>query len=168
MPLKTFVETSIRWVYTKAKDLDSTPKTDTTWIRRVQLATGSGAGQADRLWYDERTVNASTNDDIDLVGSLTDDFGDAFSPARIKVLGIRNLSTTQSLTVGNAAANAWAAFLGATGTMVVRPGAEVILTAGPADATAYVCAGGATDTLRVANGAGGAASYEIVVIGASA
>jgi len=168
MALTTTVDISIATKHTKPLDLNTTPVSELPFTERIKLATGTGAGKADRVWFDSRTVNASTNDDLDLVGSLLDAFGDTFSPVRLKVLALRNTSPSQVLTVGAAAADPWEAFLGATGTMIIRPGATVILVAGEADATAYVCAAADTDKLRVANGAGGSATYDIVLIGVSA
>jgi len=71
--------------------------------------------------------------------------------------------------VGAAAGTQWAALLGTTGTVTLRPGAFFCMAAGAADATGYVCAAGATDLLKIANsGAGTAVVYDIVIIGASA
>jgi hypothetical protein len=138
--------------------------------QRIQLATGTGAaGLADVAFSDTRTIAPSSNDDLDLVGSLTNVYGATFSPARIKMLlVVAAAANANNVVVGAAAATQWAALLGTTGTVTLRPGAFFMAAAGAADATAYVCAGGATDLLRIANsGAGTSVNYDIVVIGAS-
>jgi hypothetical protein len=41
----------------------------------IALASGTAAGQADRVFSDTRTLAASANEDLDLAGALTDAFG---------------------------------------------------------------------------------------------
>lgn len=133
------------------------------------LANGTAAGQADRIFSDTRTVNASTNDDLDLAGVLTDSFAATITFVKIKGLFIRSAAANaQNFTVGNATSNAWATLLNATGTVTMRPGATLLLAAGSADATAYAVTAGTGDILRVANGAGSSITYDIIVIGTSA
>lgn len=159
---------------TTSKDLGNTPSSPLDVSDRIKYSTGVGAGQADRLFYDERQLGASSSEDLDLVGSLTDDFGALFSPARIKMMYIKAASrtlaaNTNNVIVGAASATQWAALLGTTGTLTLRPGASVMLAASEADATGYVCAAGSTDLLKVANsGAGTVVNYQIVIVGCSA
>lgn len=174
MPLVTDFSLRLIAELTTTKDLGNTPKSSLDLSQRIKYATGTGAGQADRLFYDERQLAASASEDLDLVGSLVDDFGATFSPARIKMLyikaaGLNQAANTNDVLVGAAAATQWAAFLGTTGTMRLRPGASVMLAASEADATGYVCAAGATDLLKIANsGAGSVVNYQIVIVGCSA
>lgn len=137
--------------------------------QRIQLSSGTGAGNADVAFSDTRTIAPSSNDDVDLVGSLTNVYGATFSPARIKmILVVAAAANANNVVVGAAAATQWAALLGTTGTVTLRPGAFFMAVAGAADATAYVCAGGATDVLRIANsGAGTSVNYDIVLVGTS-
>lgn len=171
MPLSTVLQNTISFEASKAFDLSVTAKATQDLVTRLSLATGVAAGQADRIFFDERTLGASANEDLDLVGTtLLDVFGDAFSVLRVKALHVRALpGNANNVVVGAAAATQWAAFLGAAGTMTLRPGSDVTLKAGSADATCYVSAAGATDLLRVTNSAGGSSvTYQIVIIGASA
>jgi hypothetical protein len=170
MSLTTVFNLSLAATYAKAKDLSNNPTSSLNISRRLTLANGTGAGKADKLWYDERTLGASATEDLDLVGTQTDDFGDVFSPVRIKGLMLEaDKANTNDVLFGAAAGTQWAALLGTTGTLRLRPGSTLVLMAGIADATAYVCAAGATDTLKVANSAGGTSViYRIVIIGASA
>jgi hypothetical protein len=140
-----------------------------SYMRQTSLADGTGTGQADRIWHDTRTLAASATEDLDLAGVLVDAFGATVTFARVKGLVVATLAAnTNNVVVGNATSNAWAALLGATGTLTVRPGAVVACFAGPADAVGYAVTAGTGDLLKVANGAGGTAvTYDIIVIGAS-
>jgi hypothetical protein len=137
---------------------------------RVALTTGTGAGQADRLYAATRTIGASSNEDLDLAGVLLDEFGAAITFARVKTLFVQAAAANvNNVVVGAAAATQWATLLNTTGTVTLRPGAGFLAYAGTADATAYVVGAGASDFLRVANsGAGTSVTYDIVIIGASA
>ena len=169
MALSTDISLRVQATLTGTADL-VTPSAPLDWQRRVQLLTGTLAGQADRCFSDTRTVNASSNDDVDLVGVLVDALGATFSPVRIKAIAVAAAAANvNNVIVGAAAATQWAALLGTTGTVTLRPGAFFLAVAGVADATGYVCAAGATDLLRIANsGAGSSVVYDIVVIGCSA
>lgn len=170
MALYTDFDLRISTQYSKAADLSGNLSNVLDWRQKFSLTTGVAAGAADKLFYDSRVLTASSTEDLDLVGTLLDGFGDLFSPVRIKALGIKALAAnSNNVIVGAASATQWAALLGTTGTMTFRPGASMLFVAGAADATGYVCAAGATDLLKVANsGAGTSVTYEIVLIGASA
>ncbi|WP_267244353.1 hypothetical protein [Streptomyces sp. PR69] len=138
--------------------------------RSVQLGSGTGAGQADLVWSDRRTIAASGSEDLDLAGVLLDAFGATVTFARIKGLFIAAAeSNANDVVIGADATNPWASLLNATGTLTLRPGAACGFLAGDADATAYAVTAGTGDLLQVANsGAGTSVDYDILVIGASA
>jgi len=136
----------------------------------LETTLGTGANQADILWTAQRTVNASTNDDIDLAGVLTNAFGATITTAELVAILIINapLSGTanrSSLTSGGGT-NPVTGFLGGTTPTVgpIRPGGFFLIGCGDAAGIGAVTAG-TGDILRVANGAGGAATYQIAVIG---
>src|SRR5688500_14222343 len=62
------------------------PSSATQFARQVDLTSGTGDGQADRVWADQRTLAASATEDLDLTGSLTDVLGASLTLARVKVL----------------------------------------------------------------------------------
>lgn len=137
--------------------------------RTNQLASGTGANQADRIWAATRTIAASGTDDLDLAGVLVDAVGTTLGFARIKGLYVAaNAANTNNVLVGAAAANQFATWLSAaTTSLTVRPGGAFFLFA--PDATAYAVTAGTGDILRVANSAGGTSvTYDIVLIGSSA
>ena len=169
MALTTEVALRVQAALTGTADL-VTPSAPLDWQRKVQLTSGTAAGQADRCFSDTRTIAASSSEDLDLVGTLVDPLGATFSPVRIKGIAIAAAAgNTNNVVVGGASATQWAALLGTTGTVTLRPGAFFCAIAGVADATGYVCAAGSTDLLKIANSSSGSTvTYDIVIIGASA
>lgn len=137
----------------------------------VDLANGTAAGQADRVFHDTRTLAASATEDIDLAGVLADAFGATLTFARVKGLIVAAAAAnTNNVIVGGASATQFVSWNGgATHTVTVRPGAVFALMAGAADATGYVTAAGSTDLLKIANSAGSTSvTYDLVVVGCSA
>lgn len=136
----------------------------------TQLASGVGAGQADKVFHDRRTLAASGSEDLDLAGVLLDAFGAVITFARIKGLYITaSASNTNNVVIGAAVSNPWSTLLSATGTITLRPGAFIGLGTGVADAVCYGVTPATGDLLHVVNsGAGTSVTYDVVIIGASA
>lgn len=141
----------------------------------AQFAAGVAANQADILWVDERSVAASTNDDIDLAGVLTDAFGAVITAAELVALAVINkpklvtaTANLSNLTVG-LGTNPFLGFLGGTLPTLgpLPPGAMAGLVA-PGAAGLGTIGAGASDILRVANGAGGTAVYQIAALARTA
>lgn len=170
MSLRSSLAIAASATQTSALDLTSA-SAPVNFSRAVSLGSGTGAGQADRLWTDRRTIAASGTDDLDLVGTaLLDPFGAAVTFTRVKGLFVAaDKTNTNNVVLGAAASNAWATLLSATGTVTLKPGASVAFVAGEDDAVAWPTTSGTGDILRVANsGAGSGVNYDIVIIGASA
>jgi hypothetical protein len=137
----------------------------------LTLTSGTAAGQADKIFADTRTLAASTNEDLDLAGTLTDPSGATVVFAKVKAILICAASgNTNNVVVGGAASNAFSSMFGdATDKVVIRPGGHVSLSVGSGDLNAYAVTAGTGDLLRVANsGAGTSVTYDIIVIGTSA
>ena len=137
----------------------------------VNLASGTGAGQADKVFHDTRTLGASANEDLDLNGAaLTDAFGVGLAFVRIKGLFVAAAAANPNpITVGGAASNGFVSWTGAaTDKVSVRPGGVFALFTGAADATGYAVTAATADLLRVTAGAGGNHSYDVILVGASA
>jgi len=142
------------------------PSAPVPYARQYALTNGAGVNQADRIFADQRTVNASTNDDLDLAGVLTDVFGATLTFARIKGMLISsNVANVQNFSVGGGTNPFINWIAGTTPTVVIRPGGMFLLLA--PDATGYAVTAGTGDILRIANGAGSAITYDIVLIGSS-
>lgn len=165
--LTSRINISIAGTLANAIDL-STPVDDFVKTIALTWANGTGADQANRLFHDTRTLSTGANEDLDLVGSLTDGLGQTFSPARFKLLLIYNKpANTTNLTIKPGAANGIASPFGAAAHAVTIPPGGIFLVAAPA-AAAFALTAGTGDLLNIANSAGASADYDIVVIGASA
>lgn len=142
-------------------------KVDTTG--RLDYKTGVGAGQANLMFSDRRTLAASANEDLDLVGSLQDPFGAILNFARIKAIIIIAAATnTNKVVVGGAAANAFVGpFGGATEKQSIDPGGVLVLAT--RTAAGWPVTPTTADLLRIANGAAGSAvTYDIIILGGDA
>jgi hypothetical protein len=135
----------------------------------INLLTGTGLNQADRIYTEQITIAGSANTERDLAGSLLDAFGAVITLARVKALiVIAAAGNANEVVIGAAAANGWfGPFGGATETVKVRPGGMTVLVA--PDATAWPVVAGTGDKLKLANGAAGAnVVFDLIIIGASA
>lgn len=82
-----------------------------SWV--LNHTNGTGSGNTNFAWSDQLTITASNSSTIDL-SSLTDRFGNAIAPSKIKVLAIRLTSssdTAATISIGGAASNAWTSLL---------------------------------------------------------
>lgn len=119
---------------------------------------------ADLVFFDQRTVASATNDDIDLVGSLSTALGTTFSAATIMGVAVFNkpktgTANTTNLTIGNAT-NAFEGFLSSAGTVgPIPPGGMFLIAASDLGGPS----GGSTDELRIANSSGASATYQIAI-----
>jgi hypothetical protein len=128
----------------------------------------AGAGLCDRGWWSTRTLTASSNENIDFAGTLTDPFGAIVTFARIKALIIAaDAANTNNVVIGGGSTTL-VLFGATTHTTPVRPGGVVMWMTGTADATGYVVASGSADLLQIANSAGSTSvSYTIIALGVS-
>ena len=144
------------------------PVTRVVYSKALALASGTGAGQADVRWSDQRTLTAGTNEDVDLACVQSGTFGGLVTFASIKGLIIfAAVANTVALTVSRPATTG-AHFFAADGDAVVlNPGGMLVLW-NPA-AAGYTVTAGTDDMINVAAGAGsGSQVYDIHVIGDSA
>lgn len=138
-------------------------------IQSWTISNGTGADQADILWHDQRTLAASTSEDLDLSGSLTDSFGTTVALARVKAIIVAAASANGGLIqVGGASSNQFINWVANSSDIIqVRAGGFFMMVA--PDATAYAVTAGTGDLLKIANTDGvDSATYDIYIIGASA
>ncbi len=131
----------------------------------VSFGPGASAGQANLVFADNRTIAASSNDDLDLSGSLPGPLGGTLAFTVVRAIIIRAASTnTNNVVVGAAALNQFVGPFGAaTHTIAIRPGDEYVATARNAG---WTVTAGTGDILRIANsGAGTPVNYDIIIIG---
>lgn len=133
----------------------------------VDIDNGTGTNMADVIWSDTRTIAASTTEDLDVAGGgLTDAFGAAFAPAKIKAIAICPASANTNNVVVGGDANSVPFLSTAATTVSVQPGGCFILVNHKTGITVTAATG---DIIQVANsGAGTSVSYDILVIGTSA
>lgn len=164
----TSMAVAVSAVQSAARDLVAV-RAPLSYTRRVGLASGVGAGAADLLFSDTRTLAASGVEDLDLSGVLVDALGSTLAFARIKGIVIAaSAGNTNNVVVGGAASNGFVNWVAdATDKINVRPGGVLALFA--PDATAYAVTAATGDLLHIANSGGTTSvSYDVVIIGASA
>lgn len=168
------VNIEANWIYSKADTLGETATQPGNKKYEQAFASGTADNQADVLYAATRTVTvATTADDLDLAGALTDIFGDTITMVKIRAIVIKNKVTTsgEDLSVGAAASNPITDLFSNAGTpgtssIDIKPGGTFAITAGVDGITVTA---GSADTLRV-NHEGSAAdiSYDIVIYGTTA
>jgi hypothetical protein len=169
MSLTSSLSAAVGFTQSSALDL-GTASLPVSVRAAVQLVSGTGAGQADLVFSDRRSIAASGTEGLDLAGTLTDAFGATLTFVKIKGLYVRaDAANTNNVVVGADGTSPWTTLLNSTGTVTLRPGAFFLAAAGSADATGYGVTASTGDILKVANSSSGTAvSYDIVVIGTSA
>lgn len=156
------------WAYQNAEDLSSVKDTKALKILEQKWSDGTGPNQINIMYRARRTVTlATTTDDIDLAGVLTDAFGDTINFTHIKEIVILNLATVsgEDLLIGGAAANAWSQPFNGSATAKDDCWASGIWVR-TAPLSGIPVTAGSSDTLRVThNGSVGDIDYDIVIKG---
>lgn len=168
MPVTTNIKVSVDALQTGSIDLATLSAPHSLSYTKL-LTSGTAAGQGDVVWSDVRTIAASSNDDLDLAGTLVGAFGTTTTFVRVKsIMIVADAANTNNVVIGNAAATQFVGPFGAaTHTITLKPGAAFFIC--DPGATAWAVSAGSTDLLRIANsGAGSTVNYSIVIVGASA
>lgn len=164
MALNTQVSIGIRADLTGSADL-STPRDLLNYSLSTALVSGTGSGQANKSFHDTRTLTSGGSEELDLAGGLTDAFGQTIALATVKVLFIRNKSSSRTLAVGGSASNGFSSWVGvASDTVKVPPSGALLLIAPGAG---YSVVSGTGDLLKIANNTGSSCEYDIIIIGAT-
>lgn len=164
--LTATVTLSVTGKQVQARDLGSEVN---PFAKAVSLAfaNGTGAGQADRVFADTRTLIASATEDLDLAGVLVDGDGATITFAKIKgVLLFADEANVNDVVVTRPATLGVPLMTAVSSGRAVRPGG-FDGWACPGPGIAVTPATG--DLLTITNGAGGTpVTYTIVIIGTSA
>jgi hypothetical protein len=155
---------SITGTQTGSNDV-TTPTETYNVTHTTDWTNGTGDDQISKVWQDTRTINASTAEDLDLAGSLTDSFGNTVTFATVKFVYVSAASgNTNNVEVGGSAANTMLGiFDDATDKVLVKPGGVFYWEAPGTGATVTA---GTGDKLNVNNsGAGTSVEYTIVIGG---
>lgn len=147
-----------------SNDLGS-PKLPVNVEKVLSLIEGTDAtNKANILFADTRTIAASSNEDLDLAGSLSDAFGATITAAEIVALFVyAHADNTNSVQVTRPASNGFAGPFLATGDGVaIKPGEWLSLVS----QSGWGVTAGTGDILNVANsGSGTGVTYDIVIVG---
>lgn len=167
MTLSTNLRLDLKSTLSTALDL-VTSRAPLAYASTIDLASGVGANQADRIFADQRTLAASATEDLDLAGVLSDPLGAALTFARIKAVLVKAAAgNTNNVNVTRPAANGVPLFLAAGDGRPVMPGGLDLWVA--PGATGVPVTAGTGDLLTFTNsGAGSSVTYDVVIIGASA
>jgi len=127
------------------------------------LSNGNTAAttNANQIWTDSRSLTA-TSENLDLAGGLTDAFGSTLTFTTVKLLMIKNTSTTsgENLTLSGNFLEL-DPFSGTSPTLDIDPGGVLFLSS-PIDG--YTVTGSTADILTINSGSD-TITYEIVIVG---
>ncbi len=167
--LASEIKLSFQWLHQETLDLSRV--FDRSQLDyHLALANGTGAGEADKIWNDLRTLAAGANEDLILSALPLTLFGDSLSVALVKVRAILliNESTTagDDLAIGGAPSHEWQGSFAAAGDKLIVPADSCLLLVNRS--SGWPVTAGSTDKLRIANGSGHDIDYKIAVLGTSA
>lgn len=165
MSLSARFNMAFRAELTGSGDL-GTPTVPITLEHQLLFASGTGASQADKIFADSRSLNASAAEDLDLAGSLLDPLGAAFTPAKIKGLIIKaGADNPGALTLGGDAASV--PLFGAVNDVMAIPAGATACLIFPGAGIAVTATTG--DIIQMAAAAtAGTYTYDIIILGTSA
>lgn len=142
----------------------------------LNLADGTTAGRANRLWADVRTLAPDTSEVLDLTGALADAFGGVLTQAELVAIMLINAprtgpanSSALSITRGGGAPMS-GVIQGSGGSIgLINPGGLFLMACDHINGIGPIVAGTA-DTLNIFChfSAGAGATYQIMLIGRSA
>ena len=133
----------------------------------IDYTDGTSSNQAKTYFVDQRTLAGTTNDDLDLAGSLTDPFGTTITFTVIKeiIIAIVSPNGTKKLRVGpQGVANAWQGpFGGVAAANYLEFFHHWKMPSEPY--TGYAVTAGTGDILRINNPTGSSIDYAILIVG---
>jgi hypothetical protein len=166
MPLKGSLKVVLGLEESKVADLATAAFTiakEYAW----KIANGTGAGQADLLFSDQRTLSAGANEDLDLAGVLASVYGATLTFVKLKGVLFKAADANPNAMSVSRPATTGVPLFGADGDLITLPPGAVFAWFDPTGAGVTVTAG-TDDVLNVLAGAGGNHIYDVVIIGASA
>jgi hypothetical protein len=155
------LQLSMSIAYQSALD-NQTANADLARIVAVDLANGTGSGQANAMFSDLRTLTSAASDNLDLAGVLTDAFGAVLTFTKIKAIIIESdAANTVDITVGNGTNPFIGPFGAGAHTLALQPGGLIVLVA---PQTGWTVTGATGDILKILAGAA-TVNYRIHLIG---
>ncbi len=164
--LRTNINHALVMTYTGTNDFGSPSfQLDAGNQAALLLGNGTASGQANALFADQRTIGASSSENLDLAGVLVDPLGATLTFTTIKAIKIKAAdANTNNVLVGGAASNTFVGpFSDATDIVAVKPGGIFMWVAPQTGATVTASTG---DILKIANSGGTTGvTYDIFIIG---
>lgn len=138
------------------------------YTKKMTWTNGTTVDKADLVFSDTITLNASSNADLDLAGSLSSVYGATLTFVELRaILIVAAAGNTNNVRVTRPASNGVPLFLAASDGIDVPPGG-LFFWACPADGKVAVTAG-TGDLINVANSSSGSSvTYDVVIVGVSA
>jgi hypothetical protein len=128
----------------------------------ISLTEGTGLGQANNVWWDERTLATGTNEDLDFSGGVTNALGVALLGTKIKAIFFHGLNTNTGLvSVTRPATNGVPIFKAAGDGIDLHPNG-IILVGNPT-AAGYAIVAATGDLINIANDTGASQKYFVAV-----
>ncbi len=148
----------------KALDL-STPSDPLLISVLASLTNGTGSGAASQVFHDTRTLTASTSEDLDLAGGLTNAFGVTLTFTNVKFVFVRAATgNTNNVEVTRKATTGIPLFMADGDGISLAPG-EWFCYFSPT--TGKTVTATTDDTLTFTNSAGSTSvTYDVVLVGA--
>lgn len=133
----------------------------------IVIGSGTGSGQSDLAFWDNRSLSASASEDLDLAAGLNDAFGQSLTFVEVNGIYVKaDADNSGNIIVGGASSNAFTGPFGAANdTVALAAGESFIITN---MGTGWTVTAGTGDLLKVANSHASAAKYDIAIIGRSA
>lgn len=130
----------------------------------ISLQHGTGDGQANQIWHDQRSIAASANEDLDVAGGLTNALGAVLTFTKIKAIIIKAAdANVNNVVVTRPASTGVPLFAAASDAVAVQPGGLLALVL---PKTGIAVVGGSSDLINIANSTSGSAVlYDIIIIG---
>lgn len=165
MSLTAKIYSAIKATLTSTGDFGAPTLTDDSDASPIEFANGSGNYQASKIFESKgRSIAASSSENLDLYGSLTDPLGVTLNFATIKAIEVRADEGNTNDVVLGAGSNPFVGPLGGTTpTIAVKPGGRLLMVA---PKTGWAVTNSTADILKVANSSSGSAVvYDIKIIG---
>jgi len=168
--LETNIDFRITWRYKNTADTDGPVVRDFNSLAiSDKLLNGTGLDQNDIVWHDVRTLSASSSEDLDMAGTLTDAFGNTVTFSKIKGIVLNNQTTTAGCILeAGGGSNDFNAWLGATGDKI-KVGPNGLVVSWNPSLAGYSVTADTADILKITNtDSSNSITYQIVIVGTTA
>lgn len=172
--LSALIDAKASWNFLNQDDVLSTPEDTDRYQYKRSFTQGTGDNQIDEMFKDQRDLTTGANDDLDLAGGITNQFGQTVTFTKIKSIFISNLgklvatvptpTSGEDLDVGNGGGNSFNdLFNGVDASVFTVLSGGILLATGPIEG--WDVTAGTADILRIANPGANTIRYNIILKG---